>query len=373
MNKDRLYQLTFLSLISIVYTFGYFSMEYLLKISTQQFLSVQIEGSKREAKEIASLIFSQVENNISKDIIVKNLQKSIEKTDVQNGFVCMFDWSAKEICHPNIEKIGKMVGPDESYVSGLEEENNAKDFYEYLRNKSEGGGIRDFKDPKRESEIIYLYPVKNTDWIIASHANIKHINEQIDSLRFNFILVYSITSSLIVLFSFFITRFIGSKYEKRMEENNENLSNELVNISKLNQDLLNYKTKQSIKEKEEEDDELDGNSENKKRILTHLRNEIITLEIDDIAYVYLENTITYIKDKNGKVSNSNNSLDDFFEKLDSAVFFRANRQFIISIKSISKIVKYGNNQLKIEVLPVSQKDIIISKNKVSEFKNWLNK
>ena len=104
-----------------------------------------------------------------------------------------------------------------------------------------------------------------------------------------------------------------------------------------------------------------------------MRNEIITIEIEDIAYVYVENTITYVKDKNGKLSNSNSSLDDFFDKLDSATFFRANRQFIISIKSINKIIKYGNNQLKIEVMPISSKDIIISKNKVAEFKSWLKK
>jgi hypothetical protein len=371
MNKDRLYQFTFLSLLTIVYAIGYFSMEYLVDISTQQFLNIQIENSKREAKEIASLISNQVENNINKETVINNVQKSIEKTDMQIGFICMFDRSGKEICHPNIEKVGKMTLPNESYISGVEDEINSKDFFSHLKNKNEVGGVRKFNDPNRDSEVIYLFPVKDTDWIIASHANLKRINERVESLKMNFILVYITTGSLIVLLSFFMIRLIGSNYENKLEEKNENLSNELINISKLNQDLLNYKSKQSIKEKEEE--ESVENSENKKRILTYLRNEIITLEIEDIAYIFMEDTITYVKDINGKISNSNSSLDEFFDKLDPAVFFRANRQFIISIKSISKIIKYGNNQLKIEVLPVSRKDIIISKNRVSEFKSWLNK
>ncbi len=370
MNKDRLYQYTFLSLLAIVYAIGYFSLEYLVDISTQQFLNIQIENSKREAKEIASLISKQVENNINKDTVISNVQKSIEKTDMQIGFICMFDRSGKEICHPNIEKVGKMTLPNESFISGVEEEINSKDFFSHLKNKTEVGGIRKFADPSRDSEVIYLFPVKDTDWIIASHANLKRINEQVESLKMNFILIYIITGSLIVLLSFFMIRLIGSNYENKLEKKNENLSNELINISKLNQDLLNYKSKQSNKEKEEETVE---NSENKKRVLTYLRNEIISLEVEDIAYIFMEDTITYVKDNNGKLSNSNSSLDDFFDKLDPAVFFRANRQFIISIKSISKIIKYGNNQLKIEVVPVSQKDIIISKNRVSEFKSWLNK
>ena len=128
MNKDRLYQLTFLSLITVVYAIGYFSMEYLLEMSTQQFLNVQIEDSKREVKEVANLISFQIENKISKDAIINNLQESIEKTNIQNGFICMFDWSGKEICHPNVEKIGKMTLPNESYVSSVEDEINSKDF-----------------------------------------------------------------------------------------------------------------------------------------------------------------------------------------------------------------------------------------------------
>jgi hypothetical protein len=47
--------------------------------------------------------------------------------------------------------------------------------------------------------------------------------------------------------------------------------------------------------------------------------------------------------------------------------------FKYSANSIEKILKYGNNQLKIEVIPKSEINIIISKNKVAEFKAWLNK
>lgn len=66
------------------------------------------------------------------------------------------------------------------------------------------------------------------------------------------------------------------------------------------------------------------------------------------------------------------SLDDMYTHLDSSLFFRANRQFIISISAIDKILKYGNSQLKIVMQTKTSEDIIISKNKASEFKQWLN-
>jgi DNA-binding LytR/AlgR family response regulator len=58
--------------------------------------------------------------------------------------------------------------------------------------------------------------------------------------------------------------------------------------------------------------------------------------------------------------------------LNPQLFFRANRQFIISITAIDKIIKYGNSQLKIVLKGKVTEEIIISKNKAAEFKQWLN-
>jgi hypothetical protein len=346
-------------------------MNYLVSLSTEQFLKIQIESSKREAKEMANLISYQAQQNSDRKVIINNVQKSIEKTDTQTGFLCMFDQTGKEVCHPNPEKIGRMTGPDESFISTTHNEVNPEDFYSYLKNKTEGGGIRNYNDPKHESEIIYLYPVKNTEWIVASHANLKNINDQVQNLKFYFILVYISTGALIVLLSFFMIRLFGSRYERKLELKNENLFNEVLNLSKLNYDLTNYKSK--LEDNDHLKTDISAPTSPKKRILTHLKSELVALEIDQIAYIYMENTITYVKDVNGKTTTSTSSLDEIYTELGNSIFFRANRQFILSIKSIDKIIKYGNNQLKIEVFPNSAIDIIISKNKAAEFKAWLNK
>ena len=369
MKKDKLYLFTFVSLLFIVYVVGYFSMNYLIDINTEQLLEIQIESSKREAKEFSSMISSQISNGISKKEVIKSIQKSIENTENETGFICMFDWSGKEICHPNIEKIGKYTSAEESYISKVNDNTTSKDFYYYLKNKKEGGGIRTFTEKTRASEIIYVYPVKNTDWIIAAHANIQKIKEQINTLKKNFIIVYSMTGALIVLLSLLMVRLIGSNYEKRIELRNEKLSSEVLNLSKLNHDLIKYK---SIVNTVEVQNKSSEKSNNKQRILTYSKNELVPILLEQIAYIYTENTITYVVSLDGKKSNSNNSLDELYANLNDTYFFRANRQYILSINAISKILKYGNNQLKIEVLPKSQINIIISKNKAAEFKIWLN-
>tara|TARA_R110002072_G_scaffold109335_13_gene236676 strand:- start:8182 stop:8724 length:543 start_codon:yes stop_codon:yes gene_type:complete len=176
---------------------------------------------------------------------------------------------------------------------------------------------------------------------------------------------------LIILLSFLAVRFIGSRYEKQLEVKNSDLASEVINLSKLNADLVTYK--KEVVKKPDTIEEAEVSSEiNKKRILTYIRNELVPINIEDISHIYTENTITYVVCFNGKKSTTNASLDDVYTNLDSLLFFRANRQFIIGIKAIDKIIKYGNSQLKIVLQSDAEVEIIISKNKAAEFKQWLN-
>lgn len=370
MKKDKLYLFTFISLFFVVYLIGYFSIRYFIDANTEKLLEIQMESSKREAKEFSNMISSQLLNGISKKDIIDNIQKSIENTNNETGFICMFDWSGKEICHPNIERVGKYVNPEESFISTISDDATSRDFFDYLKNKEEGGGKRSFVDKKRESEIIYVYPVKNSDWIVAAHANTYKIKEHISELKEKFFIVSAITGAIIVILSFLTIRMVGSSYENKLELKNEKLSDEVLSLSKLNLDLLNYKTK--ISPKEITNVAENKSIEDKQRIVTYSRNELVPLLIEQIAYVYTENSITFVISLEGKKSTSNSSLDELFGQLNKTLFYRVNRQYILSIYAVDKIIKYGNSQLKIEVLPKADADIIISKNKAAEFKLWLN-
>ena len=374
MKKDNLYLFTLLAISTIVFIIGYFSMAYMVKVSTNQFLEIQIESSKREAREFAELVSSQLANGIDRQTVISNIQKSIEGTDIESGFVCMFDWSGVEICHPDPQKIGKQTNPNESYVRSIDNEINSEDFYGLLTNKKQKGGIRDFPNEDRNSEIIYLYPVKNSDWIIAAHANISKIEKQIDKLKFNFLLVYLLSSATIVFLSLLTVRFLGSYYEKTLELKNEKLAEEVVSLSKLNADLYNLKNKinESLEDQNEEISESDENAKIKNRLLTYSKDKLISVKVEEIAFISTENSLTTITCLDGKRHSSNSSLDELYNSLDPMFFFRANRQHIIAVKGIDEILRYGNNQLKIELNPRSSSTIIISKNKAAEFKKWLD-
>ncbi len=358
MRKDKLYLLTLLSITIIFIVMGSIAIHYFVKVSTIQILDTQLEFGKKDAKAMSTLISHQLANNVEKEKLIEDIQNSIENANLKTGFISMFDWSGKQVCHPDIKLVGQKVSPTQSLVSSVTDDLSPQDFYTFLKSK---------EVEQKKSEVIYLIPVKGSDWILAAHTNIEKTLERIHKLQNNFYTILFIMGFIVILSFVVVVRLIGSTYEKQLELKNEELENEVINLSKLNLAVDNYQQKVS-----ENPNKSEENNASKKRILTYVRNELLPISTDEIAHIYTENSITYVACIDGRRSTSNLSLDELFSNLDHSHFFRANRQFIIAISAIDKIVKYGNNQLKILVNPNSEVDIIISKNKASEFKKWLN-
>ena len=360
MKKDRLYFLTVASITLVFLVLAAIASRYFINVSANQLIEVQVESSKREANEIAALIDFQLSNDLDKDKIIENIQKTIKNTNSESWFISTFNWSGEIVSHPNITKLGQKVNSNSDLLSSLNKQNNSDDLYDLLTSNTQ----------ESNSEIIYIAPIKNSDLIIGANININSVKTQMKKLRNNFYMIFLILGVFVTVLSSLLVRIIGSSYEKQIELKNSNLTSEVVNLSKLNIDLVSYKEK--IIEVSDQNQEEDASEKSKNRILTYTRNELVPVLIKDIAYIYTENTITFVVCFDGKRSTSNATLDDMYATFDDALFFRANRQFIISITAIDKIIKYGNRQLKIVLHSETPEEIIISKNKAAEFKQWLN-
>lgn len=101
-------------------------------------------------------------------------------------------------------------------------------------------------------------------------------------------------------------------------------------------------------------------------------SKLIPLLARDIAYIHIEDGLVKAKTTDGKSYIFEFTLDELAGMLHPANFFRANRQFIISRNSIKEVDYYFNNRLSINLkVPVSEK-IIISKVRVTEFREWFS-
>jgi DNA-binding LytR/AlgR family response regulator len=65
-------------------------------------------------------------------------------------------------------------------------------------------------------------------------------------------------------------------------------------------------------------------------------------------------------------------LENLEEVLDPRLFYRINRAYIININAIQDVVVYSNSRLKITPLVKWENEIIVSREKVSDFKNWFD-
>lgn len=373
MKKARLYILTLAGISIVVLIISLISSAYLYSSAKENLWNSKIESGEREVREISRLLEQQLHSGLSKNQVVHNLQISIENTDIKSDFICMYNQKGIELCHPNPALIGQKIQEDNSQVRGITDK-KIKTLSAVLEQGQKTAGMRTFpNNPKRNSEIVNINPVAGTDWMVASHANLAILEEQLSDLYLQFVMSILLSTLFISGCCYIIIRLIYRKYEAAIELENKDLNDKVNTLQVLNLQLnLNQQKLQNLPESAVLNDVLKESEIAKKRILTYQKDELIKLDTNDIAYILLDNGITYIYTFDNRQFNSNNSLDEIMKGLDSTTFYRANRQFIINIRAIASILLYGKNQLKLIIKPEVKMDVIISKNKVSEFKNWLD-
>lgn len=112
--------------------------------------------------------------------------------------------------------------------------------------------------------------------------------------------------------------------------------------------------------------------EYRKRFLLSYRDGYKTILTQDILYFYTENGISKGVLLNGQTEIIPQTLEELEKQLDPTQFFRANRQFIVHIDSVKQISNYFNGKLKIELKNAPEMEVIVSREKSSLFKSWMD-
>jgi two-component system response regulator LytT len=110
----------------------------------------------------------------------------------------------------------------------------------------------------------------------------------------------------------------------------------------------------------------------KKRFTVKIGQHLKVISTDEIECFFSENKGTYIHTFDNRNYLMDCALEVLEQELDTADFYRISRKFIIPLKAIKEIVVYSNSRLKI-ILPTYKEDeVIVSREKVSDFKNWIS-
>jgi DNA-binding LytR/AlgR family response regulator len=110
----------------------------------------------------------------------------------------------------------------------------------------------------------------------------------------------------------------------------------------------------------------------RERFMVSVGDKLKSIQVADIAYFFSTAGITFVVMSNKSQYSVDFSLDTLKEMLNPQEFFRVNRQYLVRLNAIDKVVMYPKSRLKLLLNPVTDSDLFVSIEKVSEFKSWMD-
>ena len=111
----------------------------------------------------------------------------------------------------------------------------------------------------------------------------------------------------------------------------------------------------------------------RKRFLVKHGQKLVSVEVDEIAYFFSDGRLNFFKTNDNRKFVVDYTMDELNDMLDPEKYFRISRSFFIAVNSVAQIHDYFGNRLLLNLKPETDKEAIVSREKVTEFKNWLGK
>jgi two-component system response regulator LytT len=113
--------------------------------------------------------------------------------------------------------------------------------------------------------------------------------------------------------------------------------------------------------------------EYRKRFLVKHAQKLVSVEIGEIAYFFSDGRLNFFKTTDNRKFVVDYTMDELEDMLDPQEFFRISRSFYVSVGSIDKIDDYFGNRLILQLKPSVDKEALVSREKVTDFKKWMGK
>jgi DNA-binding LytR/AlgR family response regulator len=110
----------------------------------------------------------------------------------------------------------------------------------------------------------------------------------------------------------------------------------------------------------------------KTRFMVKLGDHIRSITTDLISFFYADGRDVYLVTTQLRKFIIDYTLEGLEEVLDPRMFFRLNRSYIVNIHAIQDVVVYSNSRLKITLTVKWENEIIVSREKVGDFKGWFD-
>lgn len=114
-----------------------------------------------------------------------------------------------------------------------------------------------------------------------------------------------------------------------------------------------------------------NNARYKERLLIKRGQQLSYLKTEATAYCYADGKLCYAVDFSNNKYLLESNLSQLEEQLQPNKFYRINRHLLVNIESVSKVHTWLGGRLKLELLPSTSSDTVVSRERVNGFKEWL--
>jgi DNA-binding LytR/AlgR family response regulator len=111
----------------------------------------------------------------------------------------------------------------------------------------------------------------------------------------------------------------------------------------------------------------------KERLLIKRGQQLSYLKTESTAYCFADGKLCYAVDFNGTKYLLENNLSQLEEQLEPGNFYRINRHLLVNIEAIKKVHTWLGGRLKVEMVPATTAETVVSRERVNGFKEWLGR
>lgn len=111
----------------------------------------------------------------------------------------------------------------------------------------------------------------------------------------------------------------------------------------------------------------------KERFLIRMGEELRFITVEEMNFLFSDQGLVYAQLADKRKFHLDFTLDQLVDMLNPDEFFRINRKFIVRLRAIDRIFTYFNSRLKLEVIPKAPFELIVSRDRVHDFKRWIDR
>lgn len=111
----------------------------------------------------------------------------------------------------------------------------------------------------------------------------------------------------------------------------------------------------------------------KTRFIIKIGEHLRSIEIADILFLFSQDKTTFAQTTDGRKHVLDYTMEQVEDVLDPNKFFRISRKYIVTASSIHDMINYTNSRLRLILKTSDDKEIIVARERVQEFKSWLDR